>query len=91
MTRQEFLKEFAATAELTVTDAKKYAEIIEDIIDAHMKDEGGVKPFKGISFKASYKQPYTGRNPQTGEPMEIAGRWQPSAKFGKSVKDAIQE
>ena len=89
MTRQEFLKEFAATAELTVTDAKKYAEIIEDIVTAHMKD--GVKPFKGITFKASYKQPYIGRNPQTGEPMEIAGRWQPSAKFGKSVKDAIQE
>jgi len=90
MTRTEFYKEFATNANITIKEAKRYAVIVGDIITSHMGDENGVKPFEGMTFLKSYKKTHNCRNPQTGEMMEIPGQWQPKARFGKTVKDAIQ-
>ena len=91
MTRTEFYKEYAKTAGIKQKDAKNIIESIGEIIIAHMSDENGVTPFDGITLKRSWSAPRVGRNPQTGESVNINGKWQPKAKFGKAVKDAIQE
>ena len=91
MTRVEFIKEFASTSGISQAKAREYADNIASIIVAHMSDDNGVKPFEGMVFEKSYTNPRIGRNPQTGEPMEIAGHFTPKVRFGKAVKEAIQE
>lgn len=41
------------------------------------------------SFKVSHREARTGRNPQTGEALEIAASNVPSFKAGKNLKDAV--
>lgn len=41
------------------------------------------------SFKTSKRAARTGRNPQTGEPLEIAARTAVSFKAGAGLKDAV--
>ena len=91
MNRTEFCKEYAKAAGINQKDAKKVIEQIGEIIVAHMSDENGVTPFDGITLKRTWSAPRVGRNPQTGESVNISGKWQPKAKFGKAVKEAIQE
>jgi len=91
MTRTEFYKEYAKVANINQKEARRIIEEIGDIVVSHMSDEDGVTPFDGITLKRSWAAPRVGRNPQTGETVNISGKWQPKAKFGKAVKDAIQE
>lgn len=41
------------------------------------------------SFKVSKREARMGRNPQTGEPMQIAATKVPSFRAGKKLKDAV--
>ncbi|ERJ13187.1 HU family DNA-binding protein [Haloplasma contractile] len=41
------------------------------------------------SFKVSERKARTGRNPQTGETMQIAASTVPGFKAGKKLKDAV--
>jgi len=41
------------------------------------------------TFKTSKREARVGRNPQTGEPMNIAASTTPSFKAGKNLKDAV--
>lgn len=43
------------------------------------------------SFKVSRREARMGRNPQTGEPMNIPATNVPSFKAGKKLKDAVNE
>ena len=42
-----------------------------------------------LSFTAKDKPASTGRNPRTGEPVEIAARTAVSVKIGSKLKDAL--
>ncbi|MEE0777181.1 MAG: HU family DNA-binding protein [Bacillota bacterium] len=41
------------------------------------------------TFEVRNRKPRRGRNPQTGEPMEIAGGDYPAFRCGKLLKDAV--
>ena len=41
------------------------------------------------TFSAKEREAHTGRNPQTGAPVEIAARIVPSFKAGNKLKDAL--
>ena len=43
------------------------------------------------SFCLRYRSPRTGRNPATGETVEIAGSHVPHFKLGKRLRDRIDE
>ena len=89
MKKVDFIKEFAAKAELSLKDAKEVVQVMGDLIVEHMKDEDGVSPFSGMKFVATYKDARTARNPQTGESMKVPAKYAPRVRFGKAVKEAI--
>ena len=91
MTKTEFMKKCAEDAGMSQKDMREVLEIIGSNIVAHMKDEDGVTPFNGIKFTTVYKEARTGRNPMTGEPLAIAAKTSPKVKFGKAVKEGINE
>lgn len=43
------------------------------------------------TFDTKERAARTGRNPQTGKPLEIAGATLPSFKAGKGLKDAVNK
>jgi DNA-binding protein HU-beta len=42
------------------------------------------------NFSVTRRKASTGRNPRTGEPMQIKASAQPKFRPGKSLKDAVQ-
>ncbi|HZJ95402.1 MAG TPA: integration host factor subunit beta [Thiopseudomonas sp.] len=43
------------------------------------------------SFSVNYRAPRTGRNPKTGEPVELPGRYVPHFKPGKELRDRVND
>ena len=89
MTNNELIREFANSANITLKDAKLLTNIFRDVVYSHIKDDGGVKVFDGLLLSTKYVDEHMGRNPGTGEPIKIVGKYKPVAKFYKSLKDAI--
>jgi len=43
------------------------------------------------SFSVHYREPRLGRNPKTGEPVQLEGKYVPHFKPGKELRDRVNE
>ncbi|RSD31730.1 HU family DNA-binding protein [Vibrio pectenicida] len=80
-----------AVAKHADLNKKQAGEAIESITEAITKalasgDEVTLVGFG--SFKTTHRAARTGRNPKTGEPLEIKAATVPAFKPGKALKDA---
>jgi len=91
MTKIEFMKAVAEKSGLSQKDARTVMHAMQDVIFEHMKDEDGVKITDGIVLYTKYKEGRTGRNPATGETINIEAKYQPACKFGQPVRKYINE
>lgn len=91
MKKQEFVKVCAEKANLSQKDMREVLAAIGEVIVEAMKDEDGVTPFCGMKFSVEYRDAHVGRNPSTGEAIQIAGKYRPKVKFGNTVKDAVNK
>ena len=70
------------------------AEVMINSFIAVMQNElakGGKVELKGFgTFSVKERAARTGRNPQTGEEIQIAASKLPSFKAGKALKDAVK-
>lgn len=89
MTRTDFVKVCAERCGISQKLMKEILVDVGNVIVENIKDEHGVTPFQGMKFFAVYKNARKGRNPQSGESIEIAAKYQPKVRFGANVKDAI--
>ena len=89
MTKSEFIKEYAKRNNITQKLSKEYIETLQDILFEHINDEDGIKIVDGLTLMRSYRDGRHGRNPKTGETIEIEGKYIPRAKFGKLMKEAV--
>jgi len=76
-----------------VLDTKKQAQAALDHLFATITDalkNGESVQITGFgSFKVDKRAARTGRNPQTGEPIEIPAKNVPKFVAGKALKDAV--
>ena len=49
----------------------------------------GLRPVEALRFTVSTRAASEGRNPRTGEKIQIAASKQPKFKAGKGLKDAV--
>ena len=71
MTKAELVEAVAKAADVTKADAERTIDAYWETVVAAVKNDGKV-PWPGIgSFSLSERAARTGRNPQTGEPVEI--------------------
>ncbi len=67
----------------------RVVEAALDLIRAELSEGDGVSLAGFGHFKVAYRKPRTGRNPHTGEEIEIAGknvvRFKPSSKLATAV------
>jgi len=89
MNKAQIVEAIANDAGITKTQAgKAFDSVIANIISAMQKgDDVAIVGFG--TFKATERAARKGRNPKTGEPLEIAARKAPSFSAGKALKDAI--
>ncbi len=89
MTKAELVDYIAEKADLTKADAARALEATMEGITAGLKEAGKVTLVGFGIFTAKEREARTGRNPQTGEAVEIAARVVPGFKAGNKLKEAL--
>ncbi|MEO6391990.1 MAG: HU family DNA-binding protein [Pyrinomonadaceae bacterium] len=89
MTKAELVEDVAKAAELTKKDAERLVEIVfESIIDT--LNQGEKIELRGFgSFRVRERGSRRGRNPKTGDPVDIPAKRIPYFKPGKELKELI--
>ena len=91
MNKTELIAAIAEKAELSKKDSEKALKAFVDVVTEELKKEHKVQLVGFGTFEVSSRSARTGRNPLTGEEMEIAACKAPKFKAGKALKDAINE
>ena len=90
MTKAELVDHVAATVPLSKaqTDAV-LTQCLQAIIAA--VQAGEAVDLRGFGrFQVRHRQPRTGRNPRTGEPVQIPAKAVPTFTAGKAFQDRVQ-
>ncbi|MGE7903077.1 HU family DNA-binding protein [Peribacillus sp. NPDC094092] len=90
MNKTELVSSVAAQAELTKDDAKKVVDALFETITATLAKEEKIQLVGFGTFEVRDRAARTGRNPQTGEEIQIAASKVPAFKAGKELKDAVK-
>ena len=88
MNKQELIGQVADNTGLGRGDASKAVEAVFDSISSALKRGDEVRLVGFGTFSCSQRKASTGRNPRTGEPMQIRESTQPKFKPGKGLKDS---
>jgi integration host factor subunit beta len=91
MTKAELVEDVARAAELTKKDAERLVELVfESIIET--LNHGEKIELRGFgSFRVRERGARRGRNPKTGDPVDIPAKRVPYFKPGKELKELINE
>lgn len=89
MNKTELVNVIAETSGLTKADADKALDVTLEAITEALKSGDDVRIIGFGSFSVSERKAKTGRNPRTGEEIQIAASKQPKFKAGKGLKDAV--
>jgi DNA-binding protein HU-beta len=89
MNKNDLISAVAESSGLTRNDAVKAVEGVFDAISGALKSGDEVRLVGFGTFSVAKRKASTGRNPRTGEAMEIKASSQPKFKAGKSLKDAV--
>lgn len=90
MNKQELIGQVADRAGLSRNDASRAVETMLEVITSTLKRGDEVRLVGFGNFSVTRRKASTGRNPRTGEPMQIAASSQPKFRPGKVLKDAVQ-
>lgn len=90
MNKTELIAKVAELSELTKKDATKAVDAIFDAIAESLKTGDKVQIIGFGNFEVRERAARKGRNPQTGEEIEIAASKVPAFKPGKALKDGIK-
>lgn len=89
MNKNDLIAQVAESADMTKTDASKAVDAIFDAISAALKGGTEVRLTSFGTFSVSHRKATTGRNPRTGEAINIAARNVPKFKAGKGLAEAV--
>ena len=89
MNKSELIEAIAASADIPKAAATRELDaMVESVTDSLKKGES-VSLVGFGTFAIKERAARTGRNPQTGQPIEISAAKVPSFKAGKALKDAV--
>ena len=89
MNKPELVVAMAAKSGLSRADAGKALTAFCDVVGQTLGQGGEVQITGFGSFVVSERAARTGRNPQTGETLQIAALSAPKFKAGKALKEAV--
>jgi DNA-binding protein HU-beta len=89
MNKNDLVASVAEGTGLTKADAAKAVESVFDTITGSLKVGTEVRLVGFGTFSVTNRRASEGRNPRTGEKIQIPASKQPKFKAGKGLKDAV--
>ena len=89
MNKTELVASIAEKATISKKDAEKALAAFVDTVSGDLKAGGKIQLVGFGTFEVRERAARTGKNPRTGEKIQIAASKNPVFKAGKAVKDAI--
>ena len=89
MNKSELIKHIASQVGLTQAQATAALQAVETAVIKTLANGGEVALVGFGTFKVTDRAARTGRNPKTGEELQIAASKVPSFKAGKAFKEAL--
>ena len=90
MNKVELVDAVAAAAGLSKADATKAVDAVFDSITVELKNGSEVRLVGFGTFLVTNRAASEGRNPRTGEAIQIPASKQPKFRAGKGLKDSVQ-
>jgi DNA-binding protein HU-beta len=87
--KSELIDAIAASADIPKAAAGRALDATVEAITGALKEGDQVVLVGFGTFSVKERAARTGRNPQTGEPIQIAAAKVPGFKPGKALKDAV--
>ena len=89
MNKTELVANVAEKAGLTKKDAEKALSAVIESIESALVEGDKVQLIGFGTFEVKDRKARKGRNPQTGDEIEIAASRMPVFKAGKALKDSV--
>ncbi len=89
MNKGELIEAVAGAAGLSRADATKSVDAVLDSVTSTLSGGGQVSLVGFGTFSVKARAARMGRNPRTGEPIQIKASNVPGFKAGKGLKDAV--
>ena len=90
MNKTDLINAVSDQADLTKKEAGAAVDAVFDTIQESLKNGEKVQLIGFGNFEVRERSARKGRNPQTGEEIEIAASKVPAFKAGKALKDAVK-
>lgn len=89
MNKNDLIAAVADNTDLSRGDATKAVDAVFDLITDCLKKGDEVRLVGFGTFSVSQRKATQGRNPRTGETIQIPASKQPKFKAGKGLKEAV--
>ncbi|MFQ5564713.1 MAG: HU family DNA-binding protein [Parvularculaceae bacterium] len=89
MNKNEFIDRIADLAGMSKADAARAVDAVFDTVTETLKKGDDVRLVGFGTFSAAKRAAREGRNPRTGETIQIPASIQPKFSAGKGLKDAL--
>jgi|TARA_B110000305_G_C18861334_1_gene368894 DNA-binding protein HU-beta len=89
MNKSELIDAVAAAADLSKVDSARAVDGVIAAITQQLKSEEAVTLVGFGTFLVRQREARAGRNPRTGETIQIKASKVPAFKAGKALKDAV--
>lgn len=89
MNKNDLIAKVATDADISKTDASGAVEAVLNSITATLKAGDEVRLVGFGTFSVAHRAASEGRNPRTGEKIQIPASKNPKFKAGKQLKDAV--
>jgi len=89
MNKTDLVDAVAQATDTSKADASNAVDAVFDTITGALKGGDGVQLIGFWNFSVADRAARQGRNPRTGEAIQIAASKQPKFKAGKALKDAV--
>jgi DNA-binding protein HU-beta len=89
MTKSDLIERLAGKADLTRPRAEELVDFLLNDVTEALKNGEKVNISGFGTFTVSNRKARTGRNPKTGEPIEIPASRSAKFKAGKTLKEAL--
>lgn len=89
MNKNDLIAEVSDSAEMSKADAARAVDSVFDAITTALSGGGEVRLVGFGTFSTVQRKASEGRNPRTGEKIQIPASIQPKFKAGKGLKESV--
>jgi integration host factor subunit beta len=91
MTRRELIAAVAAAEDVSIKETELVVKTVFCIMERALTEEDRIEIRGFGSFKVKSYQGYQGRNPRTGDSIQVKNKKLPFFKVGKELKERVNK